>query len=359
METQKKRQGNFREFLENRLINPMTLVLIIAFMARSSETWSFGLLKIASLPHPLPLVINVATGIAIAFSMETLTVAALSVALNRWYRMKDIELDATMRARDKRTLISKLALQSRVFACFGVFGAICSTIAIVVYAISNAAAADHASQLIDAMIALAMQVCLIYFGVFHERESGDPTKEHVGLAIAQIGEMARVLGQKIARGEHSDADVRTFQRMIPIEMRKTLDPLIHGVEGVELWDVKRIAAFLLNDPGADEKAVDAMQRRVRRKLALSASDGAYGITSGRKGKGYEVPVSSLFLLFANEIEAMTSRKPRPDRPVRPSDTERTSPTDELAVQLTRMARTSDTERTSREKIPSDCDVVSL
>ncbi len=296
---------NFREFLEAHLIMPMTAILIGAFMVRSSQTWSLGAIRLSALPGPVTTALNMATGVAMAFAMETLTVAALSVSLTRYYRMKDLETSGDLRKAEKKPLLTKLGMQVRLYAGFGVFGALCSTVAIVSYAVSANLGGD---MLLDVAVALAMQVGLIYFGVLHEREPADPVKENTHLALQELGSVAKRLGEKLASGNYEDADVRTFQRMIPAEMRRQLEPLVKGVADAEMWTVAKIASFLCRSH--EEMALAAMQRRVRRVLCQHAHESSYGITMKRNS--YLVPAPSVFTLFQSEIEALTLPGQAPD-----------------------------------------------
>lgn len=284
--------SGIQEWLDKRGIMPVFITTILALMLRSAQTWSFGGFSIARLPQPIPTILVMATGVAVALAAELLASIAGRAWLTGWQEVVAI---MTNRAIPKGQRGQEAALQrfkNKINFAFLLFGEAISIYGGVNFALT--VSSDNA--LLDVIITVAIVGIVFYLGVVYTPHQKSHREYALDMSRGIKAEIVKTNADKIKSGDYDNRIVQSVMASLPAHEQGELRALLQSDRAdEEMWDSATIATWI----GRED---EAGRKYIARLLAKAFTNGDTTIQrGGGNGRGYRAPVSTVFRLFGEEI----------------------------------------------------------
>lgn len=285
-----------KERLENQAIGPLFLVLIVSFMTRSAQTWSFGAFTLAMLPLGIRHAIDAITGLGMAASLEILSSAAGA----KWFKCMDEEIamryNSNLSRQERESQAHIISVHKWTNLIFMLIGALSSMGAGLYFAISETGNSSVGGVLFDMLVVVVLTAAVLYFGIVYEPAKPDKEKIALERLEDQVATIFESIVDKVRGGTFTNQDINALQAQLPKHKQVRLDALKVFDGSVETWDTARITKALgkADDPDG--------QRDIRRRIQAASKDP--GLKLHKNGNKWVVPLTSVMVIFKEDIERL-------------------------------------------------------
>jgi len=310
MQPPKQRHENksYHQILE-RFLGPFGLIFTISMAMKSAYFLTQNALDYTKLPPPLPLIVTIFTGIALAASAEVVGIAAGNKAYRLYKSQFDVESNRKLAKPQREAQARQIKFDSVINFVAAIFGFAVSTWALLAFAVAHANT-NASSLAYEIMSAVTLQFIAVYIGVLFEPTRNDPFKDVVIQAYSAVSTTVSGIAARMQNNEATNNEIRLIQNVLPAHERGYLDALLINDNSTELWDSTRIAYFLMDHAQWSkehrEEQFASIQHNVTNRLRRTQNDSEYNITPKSKGRGLEIPADKALYLFLAEIQSATS-----------------------------------------------------
>ena len=305
----RRENQSYHQILE-RFLGPFGLIFTISMAMKSAYFLTQNALDYTKLPAPLPLIVTIFTGVALAASAEVVGIAAGNKAYRLYKSRFDIEGNRKLAKPQREAQAKQVRFDSIVNLIAAIFGFAISTWALLAFAVAHATANAASSLAYEIMSAITLQFIAVYIGILFEPTRSDPFKTVIGQAYSAVSTTVSGIATLMQNNQATNNQIRFIQSVLPAQERSYLDALLVSDGSTELWDSTKIAYFLMDhahwskEHQAEQFAT--IQHNVTNRLRRTQNDSENGITPKAKGRGLEIPADKALYLFLTEIQSATS-----------------------------------------------------